>query len=767
MIAQVMIDIKTQEINRHFDYIIPEDMLGELEKGMRVIVPFGNTKRMGYVVNIIDESLYAKRPIENILDISPTLDKELFLLADHLLKTPLVLKSAVYETIIPSELLMQYKKKVTSKNKEKLPEDLKNKFNSKNEWILSTKDKVYYPELKRLEKQGILTIENKLLPKQKAKLETRYILNSEHTSKITSKQNDFLEQMKETILRKDALELTSASVLNTLVKNNVLLPREEEVKREVKHLFDLKDKKVILNKEQQKAYEAIEQNKANTYLLHGITGSGKTEVYIKLIEDMFIKEKKTLILVPEIMLIGPLAQRLKARFENQEVAILHSGLSSGERYDQYHSIKEGDVKIILGTRSAIFSPIDNLGIIIIDEEHDASYIQDDKIPYDTRNLAKIRSKYHQIPLILGSATPSIESYHLAEKKEYKLLEIKQKAVNQTPINIQLIDMTKELKEGNLTPFSKELSHKIKQALEKKEQIIVLMNRKGYAPFVMCRHCGDVPKCENCQISLTYYKQKNILKCQHCGYEESFDKNCVTCKKPAKKEVGVGIEYIEEQLKKYFSARVLRLDADTTLKKHSHEQIWDDFFNKKADILLGTQMVAKGLDFPNVTLVGIIMADGLLKIPSSNAAEKTFQLITQASGRSGRHKKGDVIIQAYDTDHYAIKKALKSDYKGFIDQLMYEKRIQKMPPYQKMSQLLIEHESYLTTFQEAHKIKEILILNQITVLGPTPSLIQKRNKKYRAILTLKYQSLPKDFELLILQEKEEKTSVYFNKYATLY
>ena len=767
MIAQIMIDIKAHEINRHFDYHIPKDMINDLEKGMRVIVPFGNSKRMGYVVNIINESIHATRKIESILDISPTLDEELFLLADHLLETPFVLKSAVYETIIPSELLMQYKKQVQLIKIDEIPSHLKDKFNRHLQWILTSKDRVYYQELKRLEKQKIVSIKNILLPRQKEKLETLYTLNKTHTAKITKKQQEFLENLEKPMLRKEALELTTPAIISTLVKNNVLLETQEVVKREINHLFNLEDKKIILNPSQQIAYQSIDQNKYHTYLLHGITGSGKTEVYIKLIEDMFSKNKKTLILVPEIMLIAPLAQRLKARFEKEEVAILHSGLSSGERYDQYQSIKDQTVKIILGTRSAIFSPIDDLGLIIIDEEHDASYIQDDKIPYDTRELAKIRAKYHKIPLILGSATPSIESYYNVEKNQYKLLELKEKAVNQTPVKIDLIDMTEELKKGNITPFSNKLFEKINQALSQKEQVIILMNRKGYAPFVMCRHCGDVPKCDNCQISLTYYKQKNILKCQHCGYEEPFDKTCKTCHKPTKKEVGVGIEYIEEQLNKHFSAKVLRLDADTTLKKNSHEQIWDDFFNKKADILLGTQMVAKGLDFPNVTLVGIIMADGLLKIPSHHATEKTFQLITQASGRSGRHKKGDVVIQAYDTTHYAIKNAIKGDYKGFINQLMYEKRIQKMPPYQQMSQLLIENESYLKTFQEAHRIKDILSLSDITVLGPTPSLIQKRNKKYRAIITLKYQKLPEDFEDTINQNKALDTQVYFNKYGTLY
>ena len=767
MIAQIMIDIKTHEINRHFDYRIPENMVNDLEKGMRVIVPFGNTKRMGYVVNIIDESIHATREIESILDISPTLDEELFLLANHLLETPFVIKSAVYETIIPSELLMQYKKQVQLIKTNGLPEHLKDKFNRQSQWILTNKDQTYYPELKRLEKQNIVSIKNILIPRQKEKLETLYTLNKNHIAKLTVKQQEFIEKIETPLLRKEALELTTPSIIQTLIKNNVLLETQETVKREIKHLFNLEDKKIILNPSQETAYQAIVQNKYHTYLLHGITGSGKTEIYIKLIEDMFAKNKKTLILVPEIMLIAPLAQRLKARFQKEEVAILHSGLSSGERYDQYQSIKDQTVKIILGTRSAIFSPIDDLGVIIIDEEHDASYIQDDKIPYDTRELAKIRAKYHKIPLILGSATPSVESYHSVETKQYKLLELKEKAVNQTPIKMDLVDMTEELKKGNITPFSTQLSLKINQALKQKEQVIILMNRKGYAPFVMCRHCGDVPKCDNCQISLTYYKQKNILKCQHCGYEEPFDKTCQTCHKPTKKEVGVGIEYIEEQLHKHFSAKVLRLDADTTLRKNSHEQIWDDFFNKKADILLGTQMVAKGLDFPNVTLVGIIMADGLLKIPSNQAAEKTFQLITQASGRSGRHKKGDVVIQAYDTKHYAIKSALKSDYKGFMHQLMYEKRIQKMPPYQKVSQLLIENESYLTTFQEAHKIKDALSLTQMTVLGPTPSLIQKRNKKYRAIITIKYKKLPEDFEDIINQNKKSTTQVYFNKYATLY
>ncbi|CCV64033.1 Primosome assembly protein PriA [Alteracholeplasma palmae J233] len=766
MIAQIVIDLKASELNKYYDYIIPEAMQLDLKKGMRVIVPFGNMKRLGYIINLIPESTQATRKIEKILDITPSIDEELFLIADYLLKTPFSLMSAVYQTILPKELLLNYQKKITILDSSKIDDEIIKKFNKKNEWILTNKDEeTFYNSLKKLKENNAIDITTIIKQKEVEKYETNYKINYQTHEKLTVKQQLILELNKQEITRKEALEILSPSIIKSLISKNVLIPELITSNRAVTHIFDLEDKKIILNSDQQKEYEKVNLNKYETYLLYGVTGSGKTEIYLKLIEDTLNNHKKALILVPEIMLIGPFAQRLKSKFDESIVSILHSNLNSGQKYDEYQKIKNNKAKIILGTRSAIFSPISDLGIIIIDEEQDDSYIQDDTVSYDTRQIAQTRAKYHQIPLLLGSASPSVETFYKATNKEYKLLKLTKRAlVNHLP-NVKLIDMREELKKGNLTPFSTELKSQIEEKLSKNEQIILFMNRKGYSPFVMCRHCGNVPKCPDCQISLTYYKNKNILKCQHCGYEEPFSKECTVCKKNTVKEVGVGIEYIEQELHKHFNAKVLRLDADTTSKKNSHEHIWDDFKNHKADILLGTQMVAKGLDFSNVTLVGIIMADGLLKVPSIKAVEKTFQLILQASGRSGRSKKGDVVIQSYDINHYAIKTASTLNNEEFFKQVLFERKIQKMPPFKKVSQLLIEHPSYLKTYQIADRIK-ILLSKTMIVLGPTPSLIQKRDNKYRVLLTLKYDTIDKKIEEEINNFKDVETKIYFSQFATL-
>ncbi|MBE0700927.1 MAG: primosomal protein N', partial [Acholeplasmataceae bacterium] len=481
-----------------------------------------------------------------------------------------------------------------------------------------------------------------------------------------------------------------------------------------------------------------QQNHQATFLLKGITGSGKTEVYLEVIKNVLKNKKRVLFLVPEITLIGPMAQQLKSKFD--DIAIYHSALSKGERYDQYQHILKKTSNIILGTRSAVFLPIEDLGLIIVDEEHDKSYIQQEGVIYDARDVAKKRSAYHRIPLILGSATPSIETMYASEMKQIQRLELTKRPLEVAMPTITYVDMKNELMQKNTSIFSRTLLEKMRDRLAKKEQIMLLFNRKGYAPFVLCRQCGDVPTCPHCSISLTFYKDQNKLRCHYCGHEEVFSKTCSSCQNETVKEVGVGIEYVEQSLKRNLpEAKVLRMDANATRTKQSHEIIWNDFRNEEADILLGTQMIAKGLDFPKVTLVGVLMADLSLRVPSYRASEETFMLLTQVTGRSGRMQPGEAVIQGYDLDHYAIQ-GVQKGYDVFYEEALQYRKLAKYAPFYQVSQVLFEGTGYLKTYQVAFNLRKALTISGVEVLGPTPALIRKIKDHHRFTITLKYQQL---------------------------
>ncbi|MDO9629981.1 MAG: primosomal protein N', partial [Acholeplasmataceae bacterium] len=529
----------------------------------------------------------------------------------------------------------------------------------------------------------------------------------------------------------------------------------------IKHHFDLDDKKVILTDEQEYAKNEILKKigKAETFLLKGITGSGKTEVYIEVMEKVIQKNMGILVLVPEITLIAPMAKRLKSRFKN--VAIYHSALSKGEKYDQYKKIQSHQASIILGTRSAVFLPIDNLGLIIIDEEHDQSYEQFEGVIYDAKQIAHMRSIYHKAPLVLGSATPSIQSMYQATNGVFHLLELTKRPFDLILPIIWLVDMKDELKKKNSSIFSKSLLEGMKKRIENKEQTILLFNRKGYSPFVLCRSCGDVPSCPHCDISLTYYKDRQVLKCHYCGYEKPYQATCEVCKEPKVKEFGAGIEYVENELKKALpKARILRMDHNMTRTKSSHEIIWNQFNNEEADILLGTQMVAKGLDFPKVTLVGVLMADLLLKVPSYRASENCYMLLAQVTGRAGRFLPGEAIIQGYNLDHYAIK-SVSEGYDTFYKEALYNRKLSNYLPFKNTSQILVEGMNFLKTYQHAFMIKKSLIGLSIDVLGPTQAIIKKIKDHYRFTLTIKYQDM--DYEKLFQIIKAFDQDPYKVKY----
>ncbi len=738
MFAKVLIDIKHEEVNRFFDYIIPSDMIDDLSRGMRVIVPFGNQTRMGYVISIIDHSDQATKEIIELLDVIPTIQEETFVLIDYLLQETNDLYSAIFETVVPSELTMDYFLEIRIVKPDIIDKDFYKVFDKNGVLRLSKSNHTYDYKIRKYVKLNALEVQPLWRQKATEKQLFAYQFNTRHHYERINQYPE-LDLLSDRHYLKHELNdfgLTDGKI-NTLVKHHVLMKEKVQINREIKHVYELKDKNVSLTKKQQLVYDnfANRKHEGKTYLLKGVTGSGKTELYLKWIFDVLNEHKQVLILVPEITLIAPMAHRLESAFG--KIAIYHSQLSKGERFDQYMKVKRGEINIVLGTRSAVFLPLEQLGLIIIDEEHDTSYEQLEHVIYDAREVAKIRAEYHQCPLILGSATPSISTMYQALEGPIQLLTLDERPFDIEQPSLTFVDMREELRQKNTSMFSKLLKDSIQDRLDKQEQIMILFNRKGYAPFVMCRQCGYVPTCPTCGISLTYYQTNNRLKCHYCGYEESYSHTCTECHQQTMKPVGVGIEQVEREIEKIFPhADVIRMDANVTKTKGSHELIWHDFQNQKADILLGTQMIAKGLDFPNVTLVGVLMADLMLKTPSYRASEDAFMLLTQVAGRSGRTKHGEVIIQGYDLAHFAIKD-VELGYDTFYKEALYERKISGYEPFNHVYQIRAEGLGYLHTYQVLFTLKKKLELyDGITVLGPVPAYIKKKGDKFRFVMTIK-------------------------------
>ena len=528
--------------------------------------------------------------------------------------------------------------------------------------------------------------------------------------------------------------------LNKLIENEVLSIEEESVFRYNDGVYN-KDSAKTLTIEQENIIREYINSDDKMFLLKGVTGSGKTEVYMKLVERVLLEEKSAIILVPEIALTPQMIERFKGRF-GVNVALFHSKLSDGERFDEWFRVKEGKSKVIVGARSAIFLPAKNLGLIIIDEEHENTYKSEQNPKYQTKEVAEYLSELKGCKVILGSATPSIETYYRALTGEMKLLELNSRVDNKSMPPMKVIDMRNELKGGNKSLFSRELFIAIQERLKRKEQIILFLNRRGFSTFVSCRSCGYVFKCDECDISMTYHKN-GLLICHYCGKTKREPRECPKCHSKYVKFFGAGTQRVEEEVKKYFNnAGILRMDVDTTRDKHSYERIYNTFKNGEADILIGTQMVSKGLDFKNVTLVGILAADMSINIPDYRAAERTFQIITQVAGRAGRgDKQGEVLIQTYTPQHYSLQYAVNYDYEGFYEKEFTVRAMMKYPPFGKL--LLIngtsKKEELLKNFM--HKITMMikpLVENclDIEILGPIPCMISKLKENYRWQIVIK-------------------------------
>ena len=563
---------------------------------------------------------------------------------------------------------------------------------------------------------------------------TYYFLDKENV-KLTVKQQEIVDYLKNKKL--DRLENFSKAIIKALVNKNVLKEKKVLLSTIIEDKKEFKE--ISLSVKQQEIYNEIIKSKESKYLLYGITGSGKTLIYLHLINHYLSEGKTALLLVPEISLTIQTMNFFKNYFK-ENIAILHSSLSDREKYNEYLKIKRKDVRVVIGVRSAIFAPLENLGVIIIDEEHSDTYNEYSKNPkYSTKDIAIFRSEYNNAKLVLASATPLVKDYYLAEKtQEYKLLKLLNK-YNDLKLNIKIIDL-KENK--TLSYFSKELKEKILEKLKNHEQVILFLNRKGYANYVMCASCGEVKKCPNCDISLTYYKNDNQLRCSYCEHSEKYINFCDKCHEKDLNIMGVGTEKLEEELNTLFKDyKVLRMDMDTTRKKGSYEKIINDFKNHLYDILVGTQMIAKGLDFENVTLVGVINADQSLMIPTYNAIENTYSLLSQVSGRSGRSsKQGEVIIQTYNPDNYGILEVVNQDYESFYKKEIYIRKKLLYPPFSNMLTLKVKSINIDLVKEHIIKIYKYLKLNleeTTSILGPNLLNIRKLDKKYECSITLKY------------------------------
>lgn len=694
MYALVLVEIGVKNVDKYFTYHIPDNLEDKINIGIRVKVPFNTREISGFVIQIInkiEDNNYEVKDILEVIDNEEVLNLELLKLGEYISSKTLCSMITAYQTMLPKALKANHK--VAMKPKNEVIAVLNKDVSEIYEYISFCSYKKQVEILKSIIENGSVKVV------------------SSNVSSITSLANKGLIKT----LSREVYRYNDKAIEN---KNTVFL--NEEQSKVVKEVID-------------------NLNTNNTYLLKGVTGSGKTEVYMNIIKEVINRGMQAIMLVPEISLTPQIVSRFRQRFNN-EVAVLHSGLSDGERYDEYRKIKKGLVKIVVGARSAIFSPFQNLGVIIIDEEQVTSYKQENNPKYHTRDVALFRCKYHNCPLVLGSATPSLESYARAKKEVYRLLTLNKRANNKLMPEIRIVDMKKEIR-NNYHNISLELENAIKEKLDKKEQIIILLNRRGYSSMLTCKDCGEVIKCPNCDISLTYHKTSNTLRCHYCGYGTKVQDTCPSCYGRSLTMYGLGTEKLEEELVKKFNARVVRMDLDTTTSKKAHSKIIKDFLEQKYDILVGTQMIAKGLDFPNVTLVGVINADASLNIPDFRSSEYTYQLLSQVSGRSGRDKKeGIVIIQTLNPEHYSIKYAKDHDYDGFFN---YEMRIRKKlgyPPYYYLTLIKILSRDYQLCMKEANKVGEFLRKNlpsDVIVLGPSIASTFKVNNIYHFQCIIKY------------------------------
>ena len=706
MIAEIIINRTAKRLNRTFDYKVPIELEELIMIGSTVLVPFGkaSTLEEGYVVGIKENTTYK---VKEIVKIKHNLTEKQIKLAKWMAK--------------------RYFCNVSDCIKQMLTPGTKSKKSEKN-------------------------VQDKTINAVYLKKDIDEIQFDIEMGKIKSeKQKKILQFLKgnegATVPEIELFTDGSRAIVKTLEKNGYVEILEKKIERNpLANKKIEKTKNLTLTDEQQNAYNKvaldITTNSYEQFLLYGVTGSGKTEVYLQLIGKALKQEKTAIVLVPEISLTPQMIDRFIARFDKDEIAVLHSKLSIGERYDEWNKIKEGKAKIIIGARSAIFAPTENIGIIIIDEEHDSSYKSEAIPKYDAKEIAKRIAKENNCPLVLGSATPDLITYYKAQQGKVTLLELSKRANNSKLPEVEIVDLKMELANGNRSMLSTKLYGEIEQNLKQHRQTILFLNRRGFSTFIMCRECGYTVKCKNCNISMTYHKTENKLKCHYCGYEENVVTVCPECHSTKIRYFGTGTQKLEQEINKLFpEASTIRMDIDTVTKKNSHEEILNKFKNENIDILIGTQMVVKGHHFPNVTLVGVIAADSSLNIDDYRANERTFQILTQVAGRAGREQlDGKVIIQTYNPDNFSIICAQKQDYKMFYNTEIALREQLKYPPFCDIILIgfnsLNEKEIIEASTRVYNYLKARLGEQEFYVLKPMPSPIDKIQNRFRWRIVIK-------------------------------
>lgn len=712
MFIEVLLELKNKNLDQTFTYEVPDNLIKLVEVGKRVKVPFNKRELEGFVLslNVKPNNEYQILKIKEVIDEEIVLNEELLNIAKYIKDSCLVSLSNAISVMLPTALKAS----------------IKTNINKKYETILKLKENANIDSIKSKPQQDII----------------EYVMGNDKP------------------LKSVANKISSSSV-KTLLKNKIIEEYKEEIYR-LDNINVLNNEKHILNTDQKIAFKEIKNslNKHQKFLLHGLTGSGKTEVYMHIIEQVISLNKTSLVLVPEINLTPQFVSQFKSRFNN--IAVLHSGLSDGEKYDEWRKINRGEVNVVIGTRSAIFAPLKNLGIIIIDEEQSDSYKQDNTPRYNAIDIAEYRTENLNIPLVLGSATPTLEKMARASKNIYQLLELKTR-VNQRPLpSVMIVDMANEIKNGNYY-FSDALKTEIEAAVSRSEQVILLLNRRGFSTTITCNACGFTYKCPHCDITLTYHKTSNSLRCHYCGYKILKKEKCPKCKENLD-FYGYGTEKVEELLKKEFTdLKILRMDTDTTKLKNSYEKMINAFKNHEYDILLGTQMVSKGHDFPKVSVVGILNADTTLNIPDFRSGERTFDLLYQASGRAGRKDTlGTVIIQTFNKDNYILNCVQEQDYHKFYNYEMNIRKKLKYPPYYYLVSLKVSSKEYENASKEAIKTVNYLKNNlseSTIILGPTTANIFKMKNVYRFNIVIKYRF---DNKLIKTLKELDKMFIINNK-----
>lgn len=726
--ANIIVDISHEKLDKSFQYIIPAGMEEKIRAGVMVKIPFGRGNReiTGYVIEVTEVPQFdvsKMKHIIGIVDKSIPIESRLINLAWYIKENYGSTMNQALKTVIPV--------KVQTKSIEKKTVILNIDREKCSEYVQRFEKKHAVARLRCLKE----LLEHERLP----------------YNVITEKLNISSKTIK------DMEELGIIKVISEKVYRNPIKNKEQ------------RKYEITLNRYQKKIVEQIRNSKKTVHLIHGITGSGKTEVYMELIDGVLKEGKEAIVLIPEIALTYQTVIRFYSRF-GDKVAIVNSKLSKGEKYDQFELAKKGRVKIMIGPRSAIFTPFTNLGLIIIDEEHEGTYKSENVPKYHAREVAVYRAMENQGKVVLGSATPSVDSYYRAKKGEYALYEMTERAKAAKLPKVYVEDLREELKRGNKTMFSDRLNELIKDRLKRREQIMLFINRRGYAGFVSCRSCGYVMKCPHCDVGLTLHNNDTLV-CHYCNYTVSTPKVCPECGSKYIAAFGTGTQKVEEAVKKmYPEARVLRMDMDTTMAKDGHEKILSSFADGEADILVGTQMIVKGHDFSNVTLVGVIAADMSLYASDYRAAERTFQLLTQAAGRAGRgEREGEVVIQTYNPDNFAIEAAAKQDYKEFYEREILYRKLMEYPPCYSMTALLITSKDEKLLQKGSNMIKasteEYLGANRertddIRLIGPAKANISRINDVYRMVYYIKSEEYGKLVEIKNHLEKVFKDNELF-------